>query len=137
MIEAYLKTILTTIVIFTLFTGFVVAEDDETAAMWHGFNISGEGDYSTPGKPVYTVYETYSDKTGTYTDVLKLDPPGDEYEQGSIAMTYTVPQDGYYRLSMWVWVDKSENEDIYIESEQIGGDWETVAGSREEPAAFR
>ena len=131
-----MKTFLVIITIFTIFTCFVMAEDRETA-MWQGFNISGEGDYDRPGRPVFTLYKTYSDKTGTYNDVLKLEPPGEEYVQGSIAMTYTVPIDGYYRLSMWVWADKPEDEDIYIEFEQIGGDWETVAGSREVPVAFR
>ena len=132
-----MKKILIAFVVLTLFTGFALAEDGAIVVDWHGFNVSGEGDFGTPGNPTATLYDTYRDMTGTYTDVLKLTPPPGGYKPGSIAMTYTVPIDGNYRLSMWVWVDKPQDQIVYIEFPHTGGEWESVTGSINEPAAFR
>ena len=136
MLILFRKTFIT-LALFTLITGFVMANDGVTVQDWHGFNVSGEGDYGTPGNPTGTLYESYTDTTGTYADVLKLEPPPGGYTPGSIAMSYTVPNDGNYRLSMWVWADKLKDQQIYIEFEHIGGDWESITGSVNEPADFQ
>ena len=132
-------------IMLALVTGFVAAQDadygepGESTGIrideWNGFNVSGADDFDTPGAVAATLYETYTDITGTYTDVLKLQPPPGGYKPHSLAMTYEVPGEGHYRLSMWVWAEQLKG-DIYIEFEHIGGEWESIAGSVEEPAPF-
>ena len=104
---------------------------------WRGLNISGDGDWICPGEPEYAIFDTYADKTGTYTDVIKLMPPEDGYSSGSIAMTYTILADSNYRLSMWVKAEKGGDDDVYIVFRQIWGNWEVIAGSSDGPAPFR
>ena len=155
-LEVFLKKVLLAIAVFVLAGGFVMAQNSEfentedtenifngtfentgtTVEEWQGFNISGRGDFSPPGTPTATLYETYTDITGTYNNVLKLDPPEGGYRQHSLAMTYEVHENGDYKLSAWVLAEQIQG-DIYIEFEHIGGDWESISGSVEEPAAFQ
>ena len=105
---------------------------------WHGFVVSGEGflesNDASPGLATGISYETYQDETGTYSDVLQLNPPAGGYKPGATVMIYQVPYTGTYKLSMDIWVDKyPQDGDVYIDWAKTP-DWATIAGNRTQAA---
>jgi len=44
-----------------------------------------------------------------------------------VAMSYVVPVDGNYSLSMDVWVEKRRYQDIQIQWQEAGGSWDNIA----------
>jgi len=114
-----------------------VPVDNDT---WHGFTISGSG-YDDPttydvgvGGARGTLYNTYTDTTGTYSDVLQMDPPENGYPVGGMILVYQLPLTGTYLLSMDIKVQKQNPDDpVYIgwlESNK----WAFIADNSEELA---
>jgi len=101
----------------------------EQVSDWHGFYVNGPSDYASGA--LGTQYDTFTDKWGTYTDVLKLEPPSGHYEEtasGDMALSYTVPSDGYYKLSMSIMVEEWPVKGVDIFWQQVNGIWATIAG---------
>lgn len=94
---------------------------------WHDFIVEGPDNLYKSGA-VGIQYTTFTDNSGTYTDVLKLEPPDGHYAESTMALSYTVPSDGYYKLSMSIMAEAWPGNGINIFWQQIDGDWLTVTG---------
>jgi GH35 family endo-1,4-beta-xylanase len=82
-----------------------------TVTSWLGFSLNTIG---TGDAPVATRYATYTDKTGTYEEVLRIVPPAAGYAGwGGYAMSR--PNiNGTVNISMRAWVEKGDDEDVYV-----------------------
>ena len=102
--------------------------DPEGQVEWHGLKIITEANSSMllGGTSRYqryysgaigTVYETFTDSTGTYSDVFKVEPPDGYYEKG-MALVYDLPE-GYndttdtFTISMKMWMEGGNDAEIH------------------------
>ena len=93
-------------------------------AEWRGFVVRGPA--GEEANPVATHYNTFE----AYSDVIKLEPPNDGYEKATTMLAYTIPQNGNYKISMWVKVVKNNPSDpVYLCWEQTDDPWGILAGS--------
>ena len=99
---------------------------------WFGFNIKGEGSYDPGYSEGFLIKSFKHPDAGTHRDVLKLLPPPGGYAMDSTSLTYKVPVDGYYELSIDVFVEKNipDNNPAYIYFEKTDWAWDCIAGNR-------
>ncbi|MCL2879153.1 MAG: Ig-like domain-containing protein, partial [Treponema sp.] len=93
---------------------------------WHGFNVAGPEGYVSGA--IGTCYGTYTDAWGTYTDVLRLAPPIDGYDESSMALSFTTAEEGYYKISMSVMVEKWPEHGVDILWQDIDT-WDALTGN--------
>ena len=93
---------------------------------WHGFTIAGPSEYYSGA--LGTQYDSFTDAGGTCTDVLKVEPPSGHYEESTMALCYTIPTSGFYKLSMSIMAEVWPEKGIDIFWQEIDH-WGTIAGS--------
>jgi hypothetical protein len=102
----------------------------EGVEYWHGFSVQGvnrnhpTGYYS--GYAIGSHYATFEDIEGSWTDVLKLEPPVGGYQSGTMIMTYPVTVAGKYTLSMDIWVEDVGNTTDIIWHNFDGTAWSSL-----------
>ena len=115
-------------------------DEGERVYYWHGFDVEGSREFYNmyhyeSSNAIGTRFETYIDSTGTYEDVLKLEPPNPSgYELRSMMLTRPVSKAGTYKLSMDYLVEKGSEEVnfFWYSTGGIHGDaggWPIVVGT--------